>query len=253
MRGFHLLAGFLAILIHALFILPAQANEAMADAVLVLAIDASDSIDAGEFQTQIEGTADALTHSDVIAAIQSGPLRRVAISYVIWAESGAPKLIGEWHMVSDRETASRLASDLRFAKRSVSGTTGLGSGISASISHLRNSGVVSTRFIIDVSGDGRETRGVRGLNSMPLKNARNLATELGITINGLAIENSEAGLASWYRERVAAGPGNFVMKVGSMDEYGTAIRLKLIRELNSTPLMAARLPHSCGLAANDAG
>ncbi|NJM30518.1 MAG: DUF1194 domain-containing protein, partial [Rhizobiales bacterium] len=56
----------------------------MADAVLVLAIDASDSIDAGEFQTQIEGTADALTHADVIAAIQSGPLRRVAISYIIW-------------------------------------------------------------------------------------------------------------------------------------------------------------------------
>jgi hypothetical protein len=240
MRGFYLLAGFLGIFFHALLPLPAAANDAMADAVLVLAIDSSDSIDAGEFQTQIEGTADALVHPDVITAIQSGPLGRVAISYVIWAESGAPKLIGEWHMVSDRQSASRLAVDLKREHRSVGGTTGLGSGISAAISHLRGSGVASTRFIIDVSGDGRETRGVRGLNSMPLRSARDLASKLGITINGLAIENSEPDLASWYRDRVAAGPGHFVMKVGTMDEYGTAIRLKLIRELHSFPLMASR-------------
>jgi hypothetical protein len=240
MRRLQLVTSLLATLFHAVLSFPAAANGTIADAVLVLAIDASDSIDAGEFKTQIEGTADALTHPDVIAAIRSGPMGRVAISYVVWADAGMPKLIGEWHLVSNHESAHRLAAQLRNARRTVSGTTGLGAGVATAIAHIRSSGFASTRLVIDVSGDGRETRGVRGLNSTHLKSARELASRLGITINGLAIENSEAGLASWYRERVAAGPGHFVMKVGSMAEYGTAIRLKLIREVNSLPLVALR-------------
>jgi hypothetical protein len=240
MRGFHVLAGILAFLLPALLAVPTAAGTAQADAVLVLAIDVSDSIDDEEFRMQIEGTAEALTHADVIAAIRSGPIGRVAMSYLIWAEDKAPKLTGAWHMVSDLESAGRLAAELRRQPRTIGGTTGLGAAISAATAHLRSSGVASTRFIIDLSGDGRDTRGRRGLSSVELRSTRKLAARLGITINCLAIETTEPGLAAWYLNRVAVGPGHFVMRAGSLGEYGTAIRRKLIRELTGSPLIAAR-------------
>jgi hypothetical protein len=43
------------------------------DLLLVLAVDASGSIDANEFRLQREGCAEALTHPAVLSAIGAGP------------------------------------------------------------------------------------------------------------------------------------------------------------------------------------
>src|SRR3546814_19225563 len=58
------------------------------DLELVLAVDVSGSIDPEEARLQREGYFAALTDSDVIAAIRSGLLQRIAATFVEWAGAG---------------------------------------------------------------------------------------------------------------------------------------------------------------------
>src|SRR3954469_25224126 len=85
----------------ALAAVPAHAQPAEVDALLVLAVDASGSIDADEFRLQREGYAEALTHPAVLAAI--------AVAMVEWgAPSGATTVV-DWMRVTDPASARALA------------------------------------------------------------------------------------------------------------------------------------------------
>ena len=53
----------------------------------------------------------------------------------------------------------------------------------------------------------------------------------GITINGLAILESEDGLKGYYEAHVIGGAASFVMIADRFEDYPRAIRRKLIREI----------------------
>jgi len=89
-----------------------------------------------------------------------------------------------------------------------------------------------------VSGDGRETAARDYTVQVP--QARAMAQAFGIVINGLAIENEEPGLQSYYRERLQSGPGSFVMAVKGYADFAEAMRRKLLREIDYRPPVAAR-------------
>jgi hypothetical protein len=67
---------------------PAGAGESV-DIELVLLADASRSIDDGELRFQREGYAVAITHPEVLAAISHGYLRRIAVTFVEWADESS--------------------------------------------------------------------------------------------------------------------------------------------------------------------
>ena len=59
--------------------------EARVDLALVLALDSSASVDAGEFALQRDGLAMAFRDGEVAAAIAGGARRRIAVAVIEWA------------------------------------------------------------------------------------------------------------------------------------------------------------------------
>ncbi len=64
---------------------PAAAQAIAVDVELVLAVDVSASIDRTEIDLQRAGYLSALTQPDVVDAMLSGPLGRIAVTFVEWS------------------------------------------------------------------------------------------------------------------------------------------------------------------------
>ena len=62
---------------------PARSQQPV-DLNLVLAVDASGSVDAYRFNLQKQGYADAFANPKVLQAIRSGPLQSIAVAMVQW-------------------------------------------------------------------------------------------------------------------------------------------------------------------------
>jgi Protein of unknown function (DUF1194) len=57
-----------------------------------------------------------------------------------------------------------------------------------------------------------------------------LALDAGVTVNGLVI-GGEPGLAVYYRERVVAGPGSFVVEARAPADVADAMLRKFLLDL----------------------
>jgi len=206
------------------------------DLELVLAVDVSPSVDSHEADQQRQGYLAALASPEVVAAIQRGPLARIAITYVEWAGSGLQRRVVAWRILHD------AASTLAF--RSELAAQPIGRGEGTSISDLidfarrdfRSNGLAGTRQVIDISGDGPNSLG------RPVTEARDDAVAEGIVINGLAIQNSRmnadtgapmAFLDDYYEDRVIGGPGAFSL-VADFDNFAPILLQKLLREIDGS-------------------
>jgi hypothetical protein len=77
--------------------------------------------------------------------------------------------------------------------------------------------------------------------------ARDQAIASGVTVNGLAIINTQAnpgyafhtqppgGLPKYYEENVIGGPGAFLLQVENFDTFAEAITRKLVTEIAAVP------------------
>src|ERR1700730_6474408 len=92
-----------------LFILLAAAGGAAAQAAvdlqLVLAVDASGSVDQVRFELQKRGYVAAFRHARVLQAVRSGPNRAIAVTLVQWTGPMLPVQGGGWTLIGDEETA----------------------------------------------------------------------------------------------------------------------------------------------------
>src|ERR671911_581542 len=87
---------------------PAFAETAV-DLELVLAVDVSRSMDLDEQHLQRDGYVAALQHPDVVDAIRSGPLGRIALTYVEWAGPQSQVVIVPWTLIDSEAAATRVA------------------------------------------------------------------------------------------------------------------------------------------------
>ena len=220
-------------------IMPAQAAPQCNDVALVLAVDASASVSPGEFLLQKNGIAAAFRNTEVQQAIQRAG--KVTVSAVIWGSEGMPKTQTPWVEVADKHGAEEFARTIEATPRQVTGDTGLGAGIITALVRLTSPNVCAFRKIINVSGDGEETRAVRGKRrSAPAPMVRDLAEKMQVEINALAISNEEPDLASYYTRNVITGPDAFVMEVQGYQGFAAAMQRKLIREIS--PRAVAAVP-----------
>ena len=217
---------------------PAQPSraETAVDLELVLAIDASASVDPAEFDLQMGGIASAIRDAEVQAAIAAGPIGRIAVSTIVWADATLRKQAGGWFVVEDSDDAELFARHVEEFYRRISGGTGIGSGIAEAIRLMERNGINGTRRVVDVSGDGIETPPRD--NVLLLADARGMALTRGVTVNGLAIQTDVPDLARYYFEEVVVGPGAFVMSVGDYADFAEAFRRKLLREIEDRPPMS---------------
>lgn len=207
------------------------ARAGCADVALVLAIDASGSIDESEFALQSMGYFRALTAGGVHSAFKGAGV--VEIAAVLWGDSAYKPQIVPWHRVESPADATRFADALLSVERRVSGNTDIGTGIDAALDLFDDPGLCAERLVIDVSGDGRSTVVGRRSTIVSLGAARERAENLGVTINALAITKDDASLGDYYERHVAQGSASFVMEVHGFETFHIALAEKLHRELLS--------------------
>ena len=211
------------------------------DLLLVLASDVSRSVDAVKFQLQRDGYAAAFSNPRVIEAIKSGTHGRVAVCFVEWSGSTSQKVVIDWTMIKDEESAHQFGDRLVEAPRSFAERTSISAGIDFSMLQFERSPYEAKRRTIDVSGDGTNNSG------RDVRAARDEALAKDVTINGLVILSERplswnpdhthppGGLANYYRDNVVGGPGAFVMVAEDFHSFGKAIINKLIAEIAVAP------------------
>ncbi|MBI2718483.1 MAG: DUF1194 domain-containing protein [Rhizobiales bacterium] len=217
---------------------PADAADASVDLLLVLAVDASGSVDDGEFALQLGGIAQAFRDATVKAAIAAGPQGRIAVDLEIWADHQVPKDSSGWFVIAAPLDAEAFAARVETTPRTQNGATGIGEGIAAGLRLIAESGFEAPRRVIDVSGDGRETPAREYVVLLP--QARAMAYERGVTVNGLAIVNEEPDLLAYYDTAVRTGPGSFAMATPDYRSFAEAMRRKLLREIEDRPKLSSR-------------
>ena len=229
MRSRALLAALAAL---PLLAAPARPAEMPVDLELVLAVDVSRSMDLDEQRVQRDGYVAAFLHSEVTAAIASGPLGRIAITYVEWSGPQSQVTVIPWTMLDGEAAARAFAGQLATGPTTRDrGTSISGSLLFATAAFSANE-FVSERQVIDISGDGPNNRGV------PVEPVRANAIASGITINGLPIVLKSAygpysipNLDVYYEDCVIGGPGAFLIPVHEMSQLALAIRRKLVLEI----------------------
>ena len=90
---------------------PVWAKQAV-DLELVMATDVSRSIDQDEAQLQRQGIADAFRSKQIIKAISSGFLRRIAVAYVDYSSAFHNKVVINWRILHNAKTANGFADEL---------------------------------------------------------------------------------------------------------------------------------------------
>jgi hypothetical protein len=112
--------------------------------------------------------------------------------------------------------------------------TSISAAIDYSMALFAKSPFKSKRRVIDISGDGPNNDGD------PVTGLRNRAVAAGIVINGLPIINDRPSpwgmlpmpnLDLYYEDCVIGGNGAFLLVANSFQDFGRAIRRKLILEI----------------------
>ena len=214
-----------------------MAEPTEVDLELVLAVDASGSVDDAEFALQMGGIARAFRDPDVQRAIADGVYGRIAVALEVWAEARLPKDISDWHLINDASSARQFARVVETFPRRAIGGTGIGRAIIIAVNLFEKNAYSSFRRVIDISGDGRETTS-RDWSIVP-ELARFKADSQGVTINGLAILSDDPGLEEYYRRNVITGADSFVISASTFADFADAMRRKLIREIRYRPRMSA--------------
>jgi hypothetical protein len=214
---------------------PSAAAERPVDLLLVLAVDASGSIDARRFELQRRGYAEAFANPRVLKAIRSGPLQAIAVTMFQWTGPSLQARILDWTVIADAASADGVAIAIATMPRQLfRGGTSLSGAIDHALRLFPESPFAGERKVIDVSGDGANNIG------RPAAPARDAAVAAGIVINGLPILALEPNLDTYYRDNVIGGPGSFVVVVDSFENFGDAILDKLISEIAAAPGGARR-------------
>lgn len=210
------------------------------DLEIVLAMDGSGSINRDEFILQLNGTAAAFRDPSIQQAILSGPIGKIAVAVMIWADAAFPKFETGWFVLDSGASANHFSDTvLKFHRHSGrkfgigGGGTGIGDGIAHALEMIRTNDHSGLRKVVDVSGDGIETD-PWFKPAIMLPQAKRMADREGVTVNGLAILNDFPYLDMWYRKNVITGPGSFVIEAKDFSDFGRAIHEKLWREISST-------------------
>jgi hypothetical protein len=196
------------------------------DILLVLAVDASGSVNQPRFELQRRGYADAFRNPRVLNAIRGLTTQSIAVTMVQWTGPSLQTLAVPWTLIKDEASANAFADAIEAAPRQLFGG---GTSISGAIDHsmllLASAPYRAFKRVIDISGDGANNRG------RDVRQARDDAVRAGIIINGLPIVSLEFDLDKYYFDQVIGGPGSFIVPADSYENFGQAVLRKLILEI----------------------
>ena len=249
----------------------AVADQTDVSVELMLSIDVSGSVDSDEYNLQMDGYAAAFRDPEVISIIERLP-DGLATGVQFWSTLPAPAQ--PWRVIKTAQQSRDFANYLDNLARPSSSTSsfyqwitrwdrittiGGGTNIAGAINAATES-IISNQYngnvlVIDVSGDGRSNwyqlngntsydgycGGSSGDENCPgVKNARDAAVNLGITINGLPIEDNSSSttITDYYTSHVKGGTRGFVETARGFGDFTRAAKAKIYQEVSSalTPL-----------------
>jgi len=193
---------------------------------LVLAVDASGSVDAYRFQLQKDGYAAAFRSPAIRSAIRNTLTGSIAVTMLQWTGPAMHVVAVNWTLIDGDTTAEAFSTAIDQSQRALfGGGTSVSGAIDFASTLFPLCPFPASRRVIDVSGDGVNNRG------RPAHHARDEAVAAGTIINGLPILALEPYLDEYYRESVIGGPGSFLIAARSYEEFARAIRSKLVTEI----------------------
>lgn len=226
----------------ALLTAPATSHAMEVDLELVLLVDVSRSMTERELEIQRQGYAAALRSESVLAAVRSGLLQRVALTYVEW--SGTQDVIVDWTLLETRADLEGFANVLTTRFDPSLRRTSISEALMFGAALIDGNDFEGLRKVIDVSGDGPNNQG------RPVLEARDAVLSKSIVINGLPLMTREGMGTQWhlddldlyYENCVTGGPGSFVIPVHDWQDFAEAVRRKLVLEIASRPTGERVLP-----------
>ena len=223
------LPGLLCAAVVALWTTAASAQTAV-DLQLVLAVDASGSVNDVRFELQKQGYAAAFRHPRVLSAIRQGAQQAIAVTMTQWTGPSLQVQVVPWTLLKDQATVLAFAGAIEKAPRELfSGGTSISGAIDHAMKLLPSSPYKGTKRVIDVSGDGSNNRG------RSVTEARDDAVRAGVVINGLPILALEPYLDKYYFDHVIGGPGSFMIPAESYEKFAEAVLRKLVLEIALRP------------------
>lgn len=207
--------------------LPAGAQVAPAvDMQLLLAVDASASVDTGLLDFQLRGHADAFRHPAVAEAITNGPHRRIAVSLVQFAGPETLTILIPWRELRDGGDCTDFAASIDAAPGvAMGGSTALGSAVVQAVELMDRAPYRAQKRTIDLVSNGFSNAGIAP------RSARGYAAAANVGVNALAILNEYEWLEDYYSDQLIAGPGAFVRAAARLEDFGAAILQKLVTEI----------------------
>jgi len=232
-------------------VLAIAAGEAAAESVdleLVLLADASRSIDDGEIRLQRQGYAAAITHPEVLRAIEQGFDQRIAVTYVEWGDARSQDVVVPWTIIDGKDSAAAFAETLMAQPRRAFGPNAIGSALTVAQALIEGNDIEGYRKVIDLSADSANS-----WDGISLPEARQSALVADIVINGLAVlcrtcsgRPNRYDLEAVFAERIIGGTASFVVTADGDDQFAEAVRRKLLLEIaGTTPsgeIVAGRAP-----------
>ncbi|MGI9370515.1 MAG: DUF1194 domain-containing protein [Ruegeria sp.] len=192
------------------------------DLALALAVDVSGSVDSREFRIQMDGLAQGLRDPVVSEALVRSQARLMLVQ---WTGASRQQITIPWTRIGDFEALEKFAENVSADPRVWRNfSTAIGEALEttmAAFDQVPDCG----RHLIDISGDGVSNEGIE-----PADLHRKLR-DRGITVNAIAIEESEPELTAYFFENVIVGEGAFVVSAAGFEDYPERIRKKLLREV----------------------
>lgn len=192
------------------------------DLALVLAVDVSGSVDETEYRIQMDGLAAGLRDGLVSEALVSAQAR---VTLIQWSGRARQEISIPWTPTRTFDEVEALAQAIETAPRPWRNfSTALGEALLLGLSQITE-GPACKRRVIDLSGDGPSNEGVEPAT------LKSLMRQADVTVNAIAIEQSEPDLTAYFYEHVIEGEGAFVETARSFRDYPEKIRRKLVREV----------------------
>jgi hypothetical protein len=201
------------------------------DLSLVLALDGSASVTYDEFNLITGAMGAALADARVIAGLIGGKAGASLAALLLWSGTGAQEVMVEWTRIASADSARSFADAVANVPRTVrAGETAIGEALLAALTLLAHAPAKAPRQVVDVIGDGRSNAGIA---PGPI---RDRMAASGITINGLCVLHEEPDLLESYTREVIGGPGAFALSCPDYPAFAEAMRRKLLREIEETPV-----------------
>ena len=221
----------------ALALAPFSAGTAERETVgmqLILAADVSGSVNAARYKTQQEGYLEALGDFRVLNVIRELDPPVLAVTFIAWSRD--QEVMVPWTRVQDAKSMDVFRDRLRNTQRPQIGINTFISRALAFCDRQFDQEFTGGRKVIDVSGDGDDNQGIRGLREV-----RDALVAKGVVINGLPIivkppeyifpPQPPEGLDVYYRNHVVGGEGHVTIESIGFDNFKQAILQKLLLEI----------------------